>query len=140
MTAATSLPIELVEAYRETSYEVDWPNGTYNPLRVGACADRLMASSGIGWAFITAWNPMGQSCSEEQNKSRHQALIDKIQGSGRKWLSGRGRGASGDWPAEESVLVYNIGEEEASDLGRYFAQNAVLWIGPDLVVRLKLLV
>jgi len=52
-------------------------------------------------------------------------------------LTGRGVGDSSDWPAEESLFVIGIGEDDAKEMGWKFGQLAIVFVEsgkPALVV------
>lgn len=139
MSVATALPPELVEAYRRTDYHVDWPDGLGAPLRVGQRCEKLAGAHGEGWAYITACNPLGSACSDDDNCELHEELQREVAFRVLKSLSGRGQGTDGDWPAEESLLIFGIGRAEAEELGRQFRQNAIVWVDPDNLTHLVLL-
>jgi hypothetical protein len=55
------------------------------------------------------------------------------------YFPGEGQGEDPSWLAEASFLVLGLGREEASDLGRKYGQNAIVWVGSDGVPELVLL-
>jgi len=87
-------------------------------------------------AFLTAFNPFSQRCSDEENMRAQQELILLLGQGGYVNLPGRGVDPGGSWPAEESVLVLGISASEASRLARHFRQNALLAMAADAVPRL----
>lgn len=125
----------LERAYRDTAYEALGP-GTQLDLRVDeshAALDALLEATGRrGWAFMTAWNPRSQTLPAEENGERQRALWAALEelsgedGSPPLLLPGRGRGLTGAWPAEESVLALGIARRDALRLMRSFDQHAFL--------------
>lgn len=115
--------------YRATAYLVDGPSGRFT-IRVGErCTqvEQLIVELGATcWAFITALNPGSRQLSSEENQSRHRALEERVCTLGYAYYPGEGVGDSGEWPAEESLFVLGIGEEEAISLGREFGQAAIV--------------
>ncbi len=55
------------------------------------------------------------------------------------YFPGEGQGEDPSWPAEASFLALGIDREAASDLGRKYGQNAIVWIGSDGLPELVLL-
>lgn len=128
----------LIQAYTETHYTVQ----DVEPfvLRIGEVSEALMACHKRHRvdcsAFITAWNPISQQLTDQENEERHQALIAEIKGRSLSFLPGVGQHPSNNWPGEKSVLVLGLSLEAAKTLGRRFEQNAVVWTGRDGVSEL----
>lgn len=106
---------ELQQAFEETHYNVHHePPFT---LRIGQnCPelDALLHRSGHDCAaFITAWNPMCQQLSEEDNHQRQQVLLDELKRRSLRWIAGIGKHPGNGWPGEESVLVFGLQPEAA---------------------------
>jgi len=137
----TELDEDLVGAYRATLYEVFGAEGL--TLRIGAaCGElsRLMAEHGARCAaFVTACNPRSQALSEEVNRERGATLLADLVAEGRVCLAGQGRHPDGGWPPEPSLLVLGLDRVAASELGRRWDQNAVVWVGEDATPELVLL-
>ncbi len=138
----TSLPAELVQAYRETEFQV-----LINPpftLRVGVPSDALLAlyREYRVWrsAFLTAWNPGSDLASDAANAHAHRDLLVQLDGLGVRHFPGFGQDPAGQWPGEVSCLALGLTVNQASDLGRAFGQNAIVWAESDAVPRLTLLV
>ncbi|MBL6721654.1 MAG: DUF3293 domain-containing protein [Planctomycetes bacterium] len=125
----------LQQAYRNTAYEALGP-GTQLDLRVDephAALDALLDATGRrSWAFMTACNPRSRTLPAEENEERQWALWTLLEelggedGSPPLLLPGRGRGLTGAWPAEESVLALGIARLDALRLMRRFDQHAFL--------------
>ena len=130
-----------VQAYRETEYRV---LGTVPAvLRVGVrCPDLEVlhrAHQTTCSAFVTACNPQGQIVSDRLNARQQQALVEEISRLGLVAIAGIGVHPTGDWRGEPSFLVPGLDKEAAQQLGRLFAQNAIIWSGADAVPELLLL-
>ena len=127
------------EAYHATTYYVDGPTVRI-ALRIG-CAntdiDKLAAAHQVNtWTYITAYNPGSVAASSEGNEKRQRELIQAVAESGYPFYTGEGKGDSGEWPAEPSLLVLGVGEAEAAAMARCFGQAAVLFGERDRPVRL----
>lgn len=121
--------LHLLQQYLKTNYEVSSPDFL---LRVGQeCTDFHDFYSddiGHGFLFITAWNPASQPTSDEENASRQQRLLEEV--SQYRVVNGVGKSQDGPW-AEDSLGVFNVGLQDAKDIGDRYGQNAVVWIGPS---------
>lgn len=120
----------LDQAYQQTLYEV-FASEAPLQLRVNSrntALDRLLQQYQVTtWALITAHNPYSQQLGLHQNHQRHQALITTLQAIDLPTLPAVGRDESGQWPPEKSLFILGISRPNAMDLGRQFAQNAILY-------------
>lgn len=66
------------------------------------------------WAFITAWNPLPEILSLEENKNRNQNLEEDIISFGLKYCQGIGISEDEEW-FEESFFIENISLEKANE-------------------------
>ncbi len=120
---------KLQAAYLRTTY---WVDAAPEPigLRIGEPnkkLDRLLGAQNTSCcAFITAWNPHSELSPVWRNVSRHRALLSVLKRSGIRWLNALAQGDQSDWPPEPGVLMLGIGRSQAVQLGRRFAQNAVV--------------
>lgn len=142
--ASTALPDDLLQAYLHTSYRVH-PSSvadaftlhvgvTCNPLK--ALMSRFKRPSA---AFITAYNPLGQALTDEENQARHLALQQELVHRSLPHWPGIGEGDDNTWPGEESFLVLGLDLAAAQRLGQAYEQNALVWAGADAVPKLVLL-
>lgn len=133
----TALSPELLALYKQTAFVVftaaDEPEVTFLIGSHNEAAVAWMHQQGITTAaFITAYNPKGESLADSENTARHFQLI--VQTAGLKTYEGEGRGAERNsegslvWPAERSLLVANLSRLDAEALGNNFEQNAIVWI------------
>ena len=132
----------LIAAYRATCFRVDHdPPFTLTVDVRSPELDFLLCSGDYaGAAYVTAWNPLGEELSLEENERLQEALVEELRMTGLRWLTGAGTDPSGAWPHEEaSLLILGIDRRAACELGRRHGQNAILWIGTDGVPRLVLL-
>lgn len=120
---------EIERAYRNTRYRVDDPAGAFD-IRLGERCPRLdvlLAAHGVTcWAYVTAWNPRSQPAPAAANAARHTDLRARVAQLGYSVLPGRGQPDSGDWVAEESLLILGIDEAAALALGAQFGQRAIV--------------
>lgn len=137
----TSIDPATLQAYRETEYRV--LGSVPAVLHIGAhCADLAVlhrAHHCTCSAFVTACNPHGQILSDRLNAQQQQALVAEISRRGLVAIPGIGVHPAGEWRGEASFLVPGLEREAAQELGRQFAQNAVVWSGADAVPELLLL-
>ena len=136
------VPIDLIAAYSATHFRV---TGVPEPfvLWVGQRSDELAALHAayrVGCsAFMTAWNPRSKQQPEAVNHAAQAQMVAELEAAGYRCLVGIGEDPSGQWPAEESVLVPGIGRAEAEQVGGRFGQNAIVWTGTEAVPELVML-
>jgi hypothetical protein len=140
--ATTSIPTDLLKAYRETHYRVDATAGT-ETLSIGQhspwAAALLASHAAVGAAFLTAWNPYSEGLDPQANTAAQNSLTRAVEALGCNFLSGKGVDPSGEWPGEDSLLVIGITLEQACKLGRQFKQNAFVYVGTNATPELILL-
>lgn len=116
-------------AYETTDYRVFGPAGPFS-IRCGApcaAADGLLTAARVeAWAFVSACNPRSVRLDDAENRRRHEALVDAVNGRGLTHHPAIGVADDGSWPVEESLFVVGIDEAGAVDLGRAFEQLAVV--------------
>ena len=112
----------LAQAYQETQYVALDPQGREHIL----VADRANPFD-HSWAYITAENPRSRPLSPSENTERTARLIQQVEHAGFEYWRGEGRGTDGDWPPEQSLLIFDIPNEEARRLAVEFDQNAYVY-------------
>lgn len=132
---------ELVLMRPTTRLHTSWTAPPGALLSASVCAntdiDKLAAAHQVNtWTYITAYNPGSVAASSEGNEKRQRELIQAVAESGYPFYTGEGKGDSGEWPAEPSLLVLGVGEAEAAAMARRFGQAAVLFGERDRPVRL----
>lgn len=75
----------------------------------------------------------------EENQSAMTRLHEKLNRYSNHIYRGAGLDPSGQWPAEESLLVLGINLAIAVEIGREFEQNAIVWIDSAAIPHLILL-
>ncbi|RMH21918.1 MAG: DUF3293 domain-containing protein [Gammaproteobacteria bacterium] len=132
----------LVEAYRNTLFEVDGPFGCF-VLRVGQASPELLRLYEVygvdSAAHLTAFNPGSRRLSDTENRARQSQMEAQLREQGYRLFSGAGHDAAGEWPSEPAVLVLGIAREQACAVGEAFGQNAVVWCGGDTAANLILI-
>lgn len=130
----------LLQAYRSAHYQVqghDWQ------LHLGQPQPALRAlyqRHAVQCAtYLTACNPHSTLLSAADNALRMQQLRGQLQRAGWAWLDGQSTDPTGQWPAEDSVLVLGMGLSTARAWGQQWAQNAVLYCDGDAVPQLVVL-
>ena len=141
MLTESSLPRELIEAYRGTHYRV-LGCGTLTLLvdqsnrELEAVHRRHQTDCS---AFNTACNPFSHSLSDEDNADRQRRLAANLRQSERVFFEGIGQHPVNDWKGEESFLVFGLSLDDARALCTQFEQNGFVWSGADAFPRLILL-
>jgi hypothetical protein len=111
-------------------------------LRIGEASaglDELLEADGVRTAaYLTAANPRGEPASRADNDSAAAALHDALLAEGYLCYGGEGRDPEGRWTPEPSLLVLGISRARASELGRQFEQNAIVFVergrAPELLM------
>lgn len=132
---------DLIDTYRTAIYRVDAPEGvvTFYIDKLSPELAKLHREMDVqSSAFLTAYHPYSVPVSDEENENAQQALLAEIRSRGYRWLEGAGEDAEGDWPAEPSVLVLGISEQEATELAARFRQNGYVFCDRDAAPRLVL--
>lgn len=75
------------------------------------------------WVFITAWNPLPDILSKDQNEKRNAALLDQLKADGFKSHFGQGVSADGEW-FEDSFFIENLSKDKALFYASKFGQVA----------------
>jgi Protein of unknown function (DUF3293) len=121
----------LVLAYRATDY-VAYSDGRAFPIRIGQHSlviDRLLTRMKTrSGAFITAWNPFSKTQSAGANLYRDRELKAYLSARGFPYIAGEGRGTTGEWPPESSILALGMSRMQAAFIGRRFRQNAIVYV------------
>jgi hypothetical protein len=138
---ASRLQAELIDAYRKTDFRV---LGSQNfTLRVDTVSEplrRLFEAEGVrSAAFVTAWNPYSAPTALDDNRRAQTALRQRLASEGYSTSDGFGVDPTSDWAGEDSVLILGMSLERAKCLGNELRQNAIVWVGEDVVPSLVLL-
>lgn len=142
MTEQSSLPEDLIAAYQSTTYVTDHTPVGQVSLRPGERSqemDALFAHHKLARehrraAFITAYNPMSVDFPRQLNEERHRKLMRDVRDLGCVFHVGAGVGEDhAEWEPEKSVLIINISCEAAIPLGVKYQQNAIVFVGSDLI-------
>ena len=135
------LSLELIDAYRETHFHVQMENNFI--LKIDHQSTELLT-----WhakfqvnssAFITAHNPFGKRLTAEENAIKNRQLKTLIEAKYDHVVDGFGQDPLGEWPGEDSFLIYGISLEEARSVGNLYEQNAIVWSDKDAIPQLVLL-
>jgi len=121
---------ELRAAYEATHYRVETPDGLVT-VKVGKIAPEQLWRDAKGvrperWAIVSAFNPFSQALPEQQNRERHEELQRRLAANGRICLPASGIDPEEKWPAEKSLAILNLANDELDDLMLAFGQNAVV--------------
>jgi hypothetical protein len=138
----TQIAADKIRAYRASDYRIDFSGRTIvlQPgLRSTQVAQLFALHAVTCGSFITAYNPQGAQRSTAENEQAHQQLLTHIESQGLKFLEGEGSEAGTDWPAEKSCFALCLGRSEAMKIGRFYGQDAIVWVGENAVPELVLL-
>jgi hypothetical protein len=112
-------------------------------LRIGERSEALAAlyecRGCVCAAFLTAWNPRGESQDQATNDTAQAALRRDLAARGYACIPGVGVDPDGQWRGEDSVLVPGMGLAEATLVANSCDQNALVWAGSDARPQLILL-
>ncbi len=116
----------LHQAFLDTRYVVHLnPDVT---LRIGGSNSELLARLPhlSSWAFVTAWNPLPEILTMEENIARNRLLRARLEEV--KYIVHEGTGISADGTWEEaSFLIENISQADAYTIARDFGQLAFVY-------------
>ena len=90
-------------------------------------------------SFLTAYNPISQEMTFEQNESMNNKLETLLVKMNYPFILAEGVCPESQFPGEKSFLVFGTELLIAKELGNKFQQNAVLWINKDAIPQLILL-
>jgi hypothetical protein len=142
MSETTQIHPDKVRAYLATDYRLGHTEQAII-LNIGVRSERLatlFTSSGVACgAFLTAYNPRGAIQSDAANEHGHAELAAMLRDQGLQAVEGSGSEEGTDWPAEKSLFALGQQLDAAKQIGRHFAQDAVVWVGVDAVPQLILL-
>ena len=119
----------LIEAYHQTDYHFGDTFFNIGELSSKA-ASLLQQFAPAGGLFITAWNPLGEELTLEDNLKANQNLKAELLIRGLNVIDGYGVSKDGKW-REDSFFTYPIDEETSLKLCCDFSQNAVVYVSFD---------
>lgn len=130
LVTPTSIATSLIKSYLQANFHV-WSDTPFhfNVGKPSADLYAMLENSGTTTAaFITAYNPLGQSFDTDANESRHGLLRTDIETMGLEAIEGEGRDPKDEWPRERSLLILGVEKKAAIELGNRYQQNAIVWI------------
>ncbi len=117
---------DLIEAYKNTKYIVFNLNLTIVIDKSNLDINKLLVKHNTKeWSFITAYNPYSRVLTNEENRIRHNELIEMTE----NYVTFEGHGVGQDpiWEPELSLFIIGISKEDASLIGKRFEQNAIAY-------------
>jgi hypothetical protein len=141
MKKESQLETHLISTYEATNFQVTAePGFTLNVDAESEDLKLLYKHNRVNSAaFITARNPFGVILSNEENQARDNLLANELNLRSLKFIKGLGQDPLGQWPEEDSFLVFGISLEASKKLGAQFEQNAIVWSDKDAIPKLILL-
>ena len=138
----SALSEELIGKYLTAQYQIRMDTSAIT-LQIGRrsapLAALLRATANQNAVYITACNPASKLISPEENQSAMVRLYEKVTCYSNHIYCGKSIDPSGEWPAEESLLVLGIDLSTARSIGQEFGQNAIVWIDSAAIPHLILL-
>lgn len=126
----------LLQAYEQTNYCFDEIT-----LNIGKpskqVAERLKPYKPLGALFITAWNPLGEVATDEDNKNANMKLYQDLISRNLNVIEGYGESPDGIW-REDSFFAYPVNRQLSLELCKVYKQNAVVYIDSDGVPEMLL--
>ena len=95
-------------------------------LNIGIINENNQVSTIKEWAFITAWNPLPEILSLEENLERNNALLTELTAMSYVCHLGKGVSSDGQWQ-EESFFIENIDIETAFKIAKKYGQLAFIY-------------
>jgi len=133
---------EKIRAYRATDYRLGHTVKDI-VLAVGmrSCQlAKLFTDKGVNCgAFLTAYNPRGSQQTDSQNELAHAKLAAKLKIHTLEAIEGSGSEEGTEWPSEKSFFALGLKRDDSIEIGKYFDQDAIVWIGENAVPELILL-
>ena len=134
----TTLSPALRKAFEETHYHV--LHHAPFALQVGQAQPALTAlyqqHQTDCACLITAFNPMGELLTKEENIERHAQLGKALGAAKYAVLPTVAQHPANGWPAEPGFLVIGLGQDDAKRLAGEWEQLAVLWCDAALTPQL----
>jgi len=119
----------LESAYYRAEYVVRSPQRK-TIVRVGVMnheLDIILEESGYSnYAIISAHNPGSNRLSDAENTARHGRLLEELEVRRVPFWTAENLDPDAKWPDEKSVCVLGVEPEVAAEIGRTYAQAAVL--------------
>lgn len=116
---------ELIQAYKETSFNVYEPMLTIKVEEINKELDRLLkVNNCVEWAYITAWNPYSEITDAKLNELNNDQLRNDL--IGYSVFDGEGVGSDPSWEPEKSYLILGITLDDAILIGKKYRQNAIV--------------
>jgi hypothetical protein len=119
---------EFETAFLETNYNIHFQDGETINLRIGEQPLYLLNKLPHleTWAFVTAWNPLPDILTKEENDLRNSQLHEKL--IQLEFIVHHGVGVSkdGNWQ-EDSFFIENIDKETAKEVSGIFGQLAFVF-------------
>ena len=142
MLTQSEIPTDKIKAYSDTQYRVAGDGNSFTLMidTRSEALSRLYATTGQTCGiFITAFNPFGQTQSDEANEAAHGRLGECLRALTPHVIEGSGVDPTGAWPEEKSFLALGVNPVTARLLGSRVRQDAVVWVGEDAVPQMILL-
>ena len=138
----TQIAPDKIRAYKASSYRLEHcsPSIALRIDQYHPALAELLSQRGVSCgAFITAHNPRGAQQSDQANDAAHGQLARQLAALGVSCIEGSGSEKGTPWPAERSYFALGLSLQAARNMGAFFNQDAIVWVGADAIPQLILL-
>ena len=119
--------LSLQHVYEQTDYRIVDPKITIKCGVLNPILDIFLKKLGKrNWSFISAANPRSVVQSDKLNAWNNTNLEIDLSKSGCSYTYAVGEATSGNWPAEESFIVFDMPLKDVRSLAQKYDQNAIL--------------
>lgn len=119
--------LSLEGVYASTDYRILDPQISFRCDQINEPLDQYLRRLGKrSWIFISAANPRSIIQADKTNAWRNTNLEIDITKTGHHYTYALGLATDGNWPAEDSFVVFDMPIETGRKLARKYDQNAIL--------------
>ena len=124
---------QLIDSYLKTSFEVAGKFTLRPRIKSDEIEKLFLQGNHQSASCITAFNPASRVCSDAENLSSHEKLIQEIESMKIQFASMIGHCTHGQWKSEKGLFLLGVSLDQAKQVGRKFNQNAIVFVGKDCI-------
>ena len=124
---------QLIDSYLKTSFEVVGKFILRPRIKSDEIEKLFLQGGHQSASCITAFNPASKVCSDSENLSSHEKLIQEVESMQIQFASMIGHCIHGQWKSEKGLFLLGVSLDQAKQLGRKFNQNAIVFVGKDCI-------
>jgi len=118
----------LLKAYQQTSFRL---LDSHIHIKINALNPDLdsflIDNNAFRWVYLSADNPQSNLVSPAENKANRERFLQYCKENKFRYWPGRATPASGDWPAEENLLLLDVDKYRGDLLAIEFDQKGYLY-------------